>query len=193
MDGIYTPAEVVDKLKASLGDSMLDSSIRVRAEGVKKRENTNVWITIQKEAIHQAVEELMKIRYPHLSCISGYDKGSNDPNLRVQYIFSLYGEIEKTEFMLIFSFDLPKADPHIPTITDLMEGTAFTEQEKREYLGIIIDGLPPVKHRFFLPQDFPSNVYPLRKDDKRIPDSMIKNLWACGRPENRPPAPLEDE
>ena len=46
MDEIYTPAEVVEKLKAALGDSMLDSSIRVRAEGVKKRENSNIWITI---------------------------------------------------------------------------------------------------------------------------------------------------
>ncbi len=193
MDEIYTPTEVVDKLKASLGDSMLDSSIRVRGEGVKKRENSNIWITIQKEAIHQAVEELMKIRYPHLSCIAGYDKGPNDPNLRVQYIFSLYGGIENTECMVIFSTDIPKADPHIPTITDLMEGAAFTEQEKREYLGIVVDGLPPVKHKFFLPQDFPANIYPLRKDEKKIPESMVKDLWACGRPENRPPAPLEDE
>jgi membrane-bound hydrogenase subunit beta len=193
MDEIYTPAEVAEKLKAALGDSMLDSSIRIRAEGVKKRENSNIWITIQKEAIHFAVEELMKIRYPHLSCISGYDKGAKDPNLRIQYIFSLYGGIEKTECMVIISFDLPKADPHIPTITDLMEGAAFTEQEKREYLGIIVDGLPEAKHRFFLPQDFPKDIYPLRKDEKRIPDSMIKDLWACGRPENRPPAPLEDE
>ena len=80
MDEIYTPAEVVDKLKASLGDSMLESSIKVRAEGVKKRESSNVWITIQRQAIHKAVEELMKIRYPHLSCISGYDKGAKDPS-----------------------------------------------------------------------------------------------------------------
>ena len=193
MDEIYTPAEVVDKLKASLGDSMLDSSIRVRAEGAKKRENSNIWITIRREAIHQAAEALMKIRYPHLSCIAGYDKGAQDENLRVQYIFSIYGGIEKTECMVIFSADIPKADPHIPTITDLMEGAAFTEQEKTEYLGIIVDGLEPAKHKFFLPQDFPDNVYPLRKDDKKIPDSMIKNLWACGRPENRPPAPLGDE
>ena len=193
MDEIYTPAEVVDKLKASLGDSMLDSSIRVRAEGAKKRENSNIWNTIRREAIHQAAEALMKIRYPHLSCIAGYDKGAQDENLRVQYIFSIYGGIENKECMVIFSADIPKADPHIPTITDLMEGAAFTEQEKTEYLGIIVDGLEPAKHKFFLPQDFPDNVYPLRKDDKKIPDSMIKNLWACGRPENRPPAPLGDE
>ncbi|MCQ2355838.1 MAG: NADH-quinone oxidoreductase subunit C, partial [Methanocorpusculum sp.] len=56
---------------------------------------------------------------------------------------------------------------------------------------IAIDGLPAAAHKFFLPQDFPDNVYPLRKDDKKIPNAMIKDLWACGRPAGRPPAPLD--
>jgi Ni,Fe-hydrogenase III component G len=94
--------------------------------------------------------------------------------------------------MVIISLDLPKANPVLPTITDLMEGTAFTEREKTEYLGITIEGLEPAEHPFFLPADFPKDVYPLRKDEKRIPDTMVKNLWACGRPENRPPAPIPE-
>lgn len=186
------PAEtVVERLTAALGDAVLDSRIQKRAEGKEKRENTNIWITIRRDAVHAAVEALMEIWYPHLSCIAGYDKGADSPDLRVQYIFSIYGGVERSEYMVIFSLDVPKDDARLPTITDLLEGTAFTEREKTEYLGITIDGLAPATHKFFLPQDFPDNVYPLRKDDKKIPDTMVKDLWACGRPAGRPPAPLD--
>jgi membrane-bound hydrogenase subunit beta len=192
-DTILTPEEIADTLAKSLGDAVLDSRITLRAEGKLKRENRNIWITIRRDAVHAAVRELMKLWYPHLSCISGYDKGTESPDLRVQYIFSIYGGVENHETVVIFSLDLPKNDAHLPTITDLLEGAAFTEQEKIEYLGITIDGLRPADHRFFLPQDFPEGMYPLRKDELKIPGSMVKDLYACGRPKGRPPAPLSGE
>lgn len=191
-DEILTPEQIVESLKKYLGDSVIDAKIQIRTEGVKKRENKNIWITISRDAVHKAAEELMKISYPHLSCISGYDKGAESPDLRVQYIFSIYGGVAKNEIMVIFSLDLPKNNAVLPTITDLMEGAAFTEHEKEEYLGIKIDGLAKAEHKFFLPQDFPENVYPLRKDDKKIPDTMVRNLWACKRPARENP-PLEKE
>lgn len=190
MDEILSPQAVADTLAAALGDAVLDAVIKTRAEGQKKRENTNIWITIRRDAVHDAVRELMKIWYPHLSCIAGYDCGADASNLRIQYIFSIYGGVAAGEYMVIFSLDLPKNDARLPTITDLLEGAAFTEREKTEYLGVTIEGLTPADHKFFLPQDFPDNVYPLRKDEKKIPASMVKDLWACGRPAGRPPAPL---
>ena len=190
---VLTPEEIISALQKKLGPAMLDSRIQIRTEGAQKKENRNIWITIDPSAVHQAAEALMSISYPHLSCISGYDKGATDPNLRVLYLFSIYGGEEDAETMVNIGMDLPKDHAVLPTISDLMEGTVFTEREKTEYLGITIEGLDPAPHKFFLPQDFPDNVYPLRKDDKRIPDSMVKHLWACGRPENRPPAPLPEQ
>ena len=190
---ILSPEEIIKTLQKKLGKAFLDSRVQMRCEGVKKRENRNIWITIDKSAVHQAAEALMDISYPHLACISGYDKGRDDENLRVQYIFTIYGGEPSAETVVVFSLDVPKANPVLPTITDLMEGTAFTEEEKTEYLGIRIEGLPSAAHRFFLPQDFPEDLYPLRKDEKGIPASMVKNLWACGRPQNRPPAPLPEK
>ncbi|MDO5844395.1 MAG: NADH-quinone oxidoreductase subunit C [Methanocorpusculum sp.] len=190
-DDILTPEQIVESLKKSLGDSVLDSKIQIRTEGTKKRENKNILITISRDVVHKAAEELMKISYPHLSCISGYDKGADSADLRIQYIFTIYGGVPRNETLVIFSLDLPKNDAVLPTLTDLMEGTAFTEHEKEEYLGIKIDGLAKAEHKFFLPQDFPENVYPLRKDEKKIPDTMVKNLFACGRPKRENP-PLEN-
>ncbi|HJJ31613.1 MAG TPA: NADH-quinone oxidoreductase subunit C, partial [Methanocorpusculum sp.] len=190
---ILSPEEIISTLQKKLGKSFLDSRVQIRTEGVKKRENRNIWITIDKSAVHQAAEALMSISYPHLCCISGYDKGRDDENLRVQYIFTIYGGEAGAETVVVFSLDVPKSNPVLPTITDLMEGTAFTEEEKTEYLGIRIEGLGNAPHKFFLPQDFPEGLYPLRKDDKGIPASMVKNLWACGRPANRPPPPLPEK
>ncbi|HJK13494.1 MAG TPA: hypothetical protein O0X72_01440, partial [Methanocorpusculum sp.] len=90
MDEILPAETVVERLTAALGDAVLDSRIQKRAEGKEKRENTNIWITIRRDAVHAAVEALMEIWYPHLSCIAGYDKGADSPDLRVQYIFSIY-------------------------------------------------------------------------------------------------------
>ncbi|MDR0439329.1 MAG: NADH-quinone oxidoreductase subunit C [Methanocalculaceae archaeon] len=181
-DKILSPESVTDRLTTILGAAVISSRIQTRAEGKEKRENTNIWIMIQRDVVHTAVEELMKIWYPHLSCIAGYDKGETSPYLRVQYIFSIYGGVSASEYMIIFSLDVPKSDARLPTITDLLEGAEFTEREKTEYLGITIDGLAPATHKFFLPQDFPDNIYPLRKDDKKIPGTMVKDLWARGRP-----------
>ncbi|HJJ96244.1 MAG TPA: NADH-quinone oxidoreductase subunit C [Methanocorpusculum sp.] len=167
-DEILPAAAVVERLTAALGSAVIDSRIQIRAEGKEKRENTNIWITIRRDAVHAAVEALMQIWYPHLSCIAGYDKGADSPDLRVQYIFSIYGGVAASEYMVIFSLDVPKADARLPTITDLLEGAAFTEREKTEYLGISIDGLPAAGFGVFASSfvgaisEFPSMVFPQR-------------------------------
>ncbi|HJJ46077.1 MAG TPA: NADH-quinone oxidoreductase subunit C, partial [Methanocorpusculum sp.] len=120
---ILSPEEIIKTLQKKLGKAFLDSRVQMRCEGVKKRENRNIWITIDKSAVHQAAEALMEISYPHLACISGYDKGRDDENLRVQYIFTIYGGEPGAETVVVFSLDVPKANPVLPTITDLMEGT----------------------------------------------------------------------
>jgi membrane-bound hydrogenase subunit beta len=73
-----------------------------------------------------------------------------------------------------------------------MPGATFTEREKQEMLGIEVVGIPDPR-RLFLPDDFPEGVYPWRKDEKGIPDSMIKNLWEVKRPRDRPAPPLPEK
>lgn len=188
-DDILTPEEIAERISKKADVSSI--RIQIRCEGVKKCGNKNLWLTINRGTLRDAVKELMEISYPHLSCISGFDEGADSKNLRVQYNFSIYGGVPKNETMVILSLDVPKEDAWLPTITDMMEGTAFTEHEKTEYLGIEIRGLSKA-HRFFLPEDFPENVYPLRKDDKKIPNSMVNDLWASGRPKRDNP-PLAEK
>ncbi|MEO2151589.1 MAG: NADH-quinone oxidoreductase subunit C, partial [Thermococcus sp.] len=48
------------------------------------------------------------------------------------------------------------------------------EREAAEMVGIVFEGIPD-KRRLFLPDDFPEGIYPLRLDDKGIPEEMVHN------------------
>jgi len=68
--------------------------------------------------------------------------------------------------------DVPKENPKIPTIADLIPGAEFHERETADLFGVIFEGHPNPA-RLVLPDDWPDNLYPLRKDAK-IGDDMVK-------------------
>jgi membrane-bound hydrogenase subunit beta len=49
----------------------------------------------------------------------------------------------------------------------------------------------PDPRRLFLTENFPENVYPWRKDETGIRADMVKELWAVGRPTDRPAPPVK--
>ena len=90
------------------------------------------------------------------------------------YHFSVgYGE-RGNEISLNVTIPLPKSDPTIDTITDIIPGALIAEQEKQEMLGIIVKDIPK-NERLFIPNDFPEETYPWRKDNKG-PKKMVRNL-----------------
>jgi membrane-bound hydrogenase subunit beta len=186
---ILTPQEVIDRFTRTFGDLVSDPRIQIRAEGAKKNPNTNIWMTITRDILKPAISMLKEISYPHLSVISGWDVGEE---LRMQYIFSIYFGERHGEYMVIFTVPLTKGDLVLPTITDIMPGALFTEREKQEMFGVTITDIPDGR-RLFLPEDFPEGVYPLRKDETGIPDTMVKHLWEVGRPTNRPVPPVTEK
>jgi len=124
----------------------------------------------------------MGITYPHLAVISGTDLGEA---VELVYHFGIYYGTEGGEYMISFAVSLPKGDPTIGTIADLIPGAVFSEREKQEMLGVRIVDIPDGR-RLFLPEDFPDGVYPWRKDESGVPDAMVNNLWEAGRPTDRP-------
>lgn len=68
--------------------------------------------------------------------------------------------------------EVPKENPKIPTITDLIPGAQFHEREAADLFGVIFEGHPNPA-RLILPDDWPENLYPLRKDAK-IDDVAVK-------------------
>lgn len=185
------PEEIVERFRSALGENVLEAVVKERREGARKAPATNIWIRLRQEYLKPGIQTLIGISFPHLSVIAGSDLGEE---VELVYIFSLYYGVRHGEYMVSLAVRLPKSDLRVPTISDLIPGAVFTEREKQEMLGVEVVGIPDPR-RLFLPEDFPPGVYPWRKDETGIPDSMIKNLWQVKRPKERaaPPVAAKEE
>jgi membrane-bound hydrogenase subunit beta len=180
-------SEVEKRLQSSLGGRVISSEVKIHAEGRAGKKNESLWMRIERDALHNAVREVIDIDFPHLGVISAVDAGDDIELIYHLYIFFGLSGSEKAVYLTV---PVPKNDLVIPTISDLIPGAVYTEREKQEMIGITVEGISD-RRRLFLPPDFPDDVYPWRKDEFGIPDSMIKNLWKSERPTSRPNPPVK--
>ncbi|HEC81842.1 MAG TPA: NADH-quinone oxidoreductase subunit C [Thermoplasmatales archaeon] len=169
---MLTPEEIIKDLKQTFKSKIKDAKIDRKTVGVKKRERTTIWLKAAKESLHDIVKHLKNFDYPHLAVVSGNDLGKT---IELIYHFTVYYGNPLQEVLINISVELPKEKPVIPTITDIIPGALVTEREKQEMLGVKIEGIPD-NRRIFLPDDFPKDVYPWRKDEKG-PQKMIRDLY----------------
>jgi len=172
-----SPEEVLERLKVIGGDAVAETRIDTWKEGVKKIASHHVWIRLDRSRFRPVFKELVEIHYPHLAVISGNDLGHA---VELLYHFFIYYGYHQKQLMVTLAVPLPKDDPSIPTITDIIPGALTSEREKQEMLGVKITGIPD-NRRMFLDDEFPEGVYPWRKDETGLPESMIKQLWDTGR------------
>lgn len=116
-----------------------------------------VWFEIKPEQL-AGLMKFMKTEmgYNHLSTITGFDGGEN---LGGNY------HLTDTHGIITVRVKTPRTAPHLPTVTAVFPGAEPYERELADLFGITIDGLPPGR-RYPLPDDFPTDQYPLRKDWK---------------------------
>ena len=166
-----TPEGIVKFFKDEFKTKIKDAKIKKRAAGSKKNETTSIWMKVDKSAFKGIVKSLCDLSFPHLAIISGNDLGKN---IELIYHFTLNFDKRLEEINLNISVNLPKSKPEIETICDWIPGALITEREKQEFLGVKIKGIPDDR-RLFLPDDFPKNVYPWRRDEKGL-EKLYKNL-----------------
>jgi membrane-bound hydrogenase subunit beta len=169
---ILSPEDIVKSFKDEFKTKIIDSRIEKHIRGLNKTEFYHIWLRIDRNIIKDIVKHMMKIeKYPHFAVSSGYDIGDN---IELVYHFSLYYGLKRKEINLNLTVKIPKSDPTIDTITDLIPGALISEQEKQEMLGIKVINIPK-NDRVFISEDYPDGVYPWRKDEKG-PDKTITNL-----------------
>ncbi len=172
------PAEIVTRLQTACGTPFADVRHNAWPEGAKGHLSRSIWIRLAREDLKPALRALTRIHYPHLGVISGCDIGDAVELLYHMYIY--YGDHQR-ELLVTLAVPVPKSDLRIPTITDLIPGALTSEREKQEMLGVEVTDIPDGR-RLFLPDDFPTDVFPWRKDERGVPEHMIKQLWQAGRP-----------
>ena len=158
------PEEIVELFKRKFGDSITESKIESKPEGVKKNSYASIWLTVKMENFKDAVKLLGTIQFPHFAIISGDDIGEE---IELTYHFSLYYGERFKETSINLTTLLPKKSLKIPTITDLIPGAQTAEREIKEMFGIKVEGLPDSPN-LFLPVDFAKDIFPFRRDKKGI-------------------------
>lgn len=163
------PKNLLSFLKENLKDNILDSRITTGKAGIKEEEFYNIWLEVKKEKFRDTVKLLMSLHYPHIAIIVGNDTGES---IDLTYLFTLfYGEKFK-EISLNLKVSLEREKPSIDSITDLLPGAQTTEREIKEMFGVEFIGLPEMRN-IFLPEDFPKDVFPLRKEQKGL-DELVQ-------------------
>ncbi|NWG08969.1 MAG: NADH-quinone oxidoreductase subunit C [Nitrososphaerales archaeon] len=116
----------------------------------KRRVFVTVPVEVYKEVIRYLVEDL---GFNHVQAITGLDTGKFIevmPHLGRGITVTVRTRIERDK-------------PMLSTITDIVPGASPHERELHDLLGVVFEGHPNLT-RITLPEGWPENVYPLRKE-----------------------------
>ncbi len=142
------------------GPNYLERAETILAQwlGEVTRPQTNrINVTIEAADLLPAITALVEARWGYLVAITGLDPGVETGALWVLYYFA------EGAAVVTLQVTVPREQPVVPTIRDLIPLAGIYEQELGEVLGVGISGAP-VGGRLFLPDDWPDDVYPLRKE-----------------------------
>lgn len=119
--------------------------------------------TIRSEHVRQVftefIEKLGRENF-YLSTIVGTDM-KDEGRIRLDYYVVLLPEEET----IVIRTYLPRDNPVIDSIIDLLPGALSGECETYDLLGVVFKGNSFLKHGFFIPQDLvEQGKHPLRKD-----------------------------
>jgi len=112
---------------------------------------------------------LMKdLGYSHLSTLTAIDNRTE-----FEVIYNLFGK--NTGVSMAVKVD--RSDPRIDTITDIVPGALVHEREIQDMMGIKVNNIPDGR-RLIIPEDWPQDQYPLRKDwnISMLPESFNDGL-----------------
>jgi membrane-bound hydrogenase subunit beta len=167
-----SPEDVLASFQTKFPNQIRSSRIERFSSGALKTEMRHLWFHVDTHLFKQVVYHLFTFEeYPHFAVTSGYDLGDT---IELVYHFSLFHGERGQELSVNITVSLPKNNPVIDTITDLIPGALISEQEKQEMLGIIVQGIPK-NARVFIADDIPSDVFPWRRDQLG-PAKLVRNL-----------------
>lgn len=114
-------------------------------------------VRIRSEHSAAAAHALMNARWGYLTAITGLDELSENGQLEV-----LYHYCRGASVLTLRAF-LPRENPVVPSVCSVVPIATVYERELAEMFGITVVGTPD-SSRLFLPDDWPDQLYPLRKD-----------------------------
>jgi len=126
---------------------------------VKMQRNNRVFLDVALDKFEEVFSYAIKqMGFEGLSTITGMDLGDS---FSVIYHLSREGKA-----VLNLRVSLKKDDPELNSVTAAFPNADIYERELMDLLGIRVNGLAK-GHRYPLPDNWPKDSYPLRKDWKQ--------------------------
>jgi NADH:ubiquinone oxidoreductase subunit C len=139
-----------EEIKKILEDS-LGSKIKELTTPAPRR----MFLWVDKENLVEACRAAKeKAGFYHISTITPRDTGDK--------LEALY-HLAQSGMVLTIRAQTDRNHPMLPTVIPVYPGAVFYEREVHDLLGIGIEGHPDLRP-LVLPEDWPANVFPLRKD-----------------------------
>jgi len=88
--------------------------------------------------------------------VSGVDKGDD---------FEILYHFGDTTGAITVRTSIPKSNPHLPSICSVIPGNVLYERELQDMFGIVVEAIPDPRN-LLMPDGWPENNFPLRKDWK---------------------------
>jgi len=143
-----TDIEITERLKRDLGPEALE---------VANPDRRRIFLKVGPGDLVAAVT-LLRDKYDcaHLSTISGVDKGE---------VFEILYHFASPVTTIHVRTEIPRANPHIGSITGVIPGAILYERELQDMFGLVVDRIPDPRP-LVVPDDWPAGNFPLRKDWK---------------------------
>jgi len=142
-----------EKIKAEL-EKHFKGSV---SNALVQRKN-RVWAEVETAKLPEVAAWLRAAGFEYLATVTGFDEGEN---------LGAYYHITDTHVIVNLKVKTPRANPSLPSVLATYPGALSYERELEDMFGIKVTGLPPGR-RYPLPDDFPTDQYPLRKDWKFV-------------------------
>jgi Ni,Fe-hydrogenase III large subunit/Ni,Fe-hydrogenase III component G len=118
-----------------------------------------LFLTVDRENIQDVADYLFNTAKARLILSAGTDKSPINDTYEVTYVFSL----DRDNLIIALKEVVPPSDPRVPSLTNIIPGADWHEREMRDLMGIVPEGHPDPR-RLVVSDDWPDDVFPLRKD-----------------------------
>jgi Ni,Fe-hydrogenase III large subunit/Ni,Fe-hydrogenase III component G len=154
-----TGQKYIDALRAQFGSSILDESWQAADQ---------VTITVALNSLPDVVETLYYRHGGWLASVAGNDERPLNGQFALYYILSVEGADgngadEPEKAYVVVRSEIPPHSLEFPSVTPKVPAAIWYEREVRDMFGLRPEGLPD-ERRLVLPDDWPDELYPLRKD-----------------------------
>ncbi len=142
-----TRQEALDRIKAALGDRLVD---------LRERSAKRVFLTVSPEAVPEASRLMIDDLQARFQIATGVD---SEDAIEVMYHWAL----DPLGCLITVQTSLDRDNPEIDSIAPFCPAAEWIEREMWELLGIRFRHHPDMRH-LLLSDDWPEGKHPLRRD-----------------------------